>query len=109
MRDHGWLNAEDVSWQLACCRRVADWLPRLEIISLDLGLLLSLYASYRIALAQSFQQLATMKLRFIRRTRALRLNKVDTLIPLGVASKLSKPGGQHVHQFVVSRLRHPGL
>ena len=46
---------------------------------------------------------------FIRRMRAQRLNKVDTLIPLGVASKLSKPGGQHVHQFVVSRLRHPGL
>ena len=24
-----------------CCRPVADWLPRLEILSLDLGLLLS--------------------------------------------------------------------
>ena len=31
------------------------------------------------------------------------------LIPLGVASKGSKPGGQHVHQPVVSRLRHPRL
>ena len=30
-----------------------DWLPRLEVLSLDFGLLLSLYAGYRIALAQS--------------------------------------------------------
>jgi hypothetical protein len=28
---------------------VAEWLPRLEIVSLDLGLLLSLYSGYRIA------------------------------------------------------------
>jgi hypothetical protein len=32
---------------------VADWLPRLEILFLDLGLLLSLYSGYRLALAQS--------------------------------------------------------
>jgi hypothetical protein len=37
----------------ACCRPVAEWLPRLEILFLDLGLLLSLYTGYRIALAQS--------------------------------------------------------
>ncbi len=36
----------------ACCRPVAEWLPRLEILCLDCGLLLSLYAGYRIALAQ---------------------------------------------------------
>jgi hypothetical protein len=46
---------------------------------------------------------------FIREKRARRLKKVDTLIPLGVVSKGSKPGGQHVHQFVVSRVRRPGL
>jgi cytochrome c oxidase assembly factor CtaG/polyferredoxin len=40
-------------WTAACCRPVADWLPRLEVLSLDLGLLLSLYTGYRIALAQS--------------------------------------------------------
>jgi hypothetical protein len=40
-------------WQSACCRPVADWLPRLEILFLDLGLLLSLYSGYRIALNQS--------------------------------------------------------
>jgi len=40
-------------WQGACCRPVADWLPRLEILFLGLGLLLSLYSGYRIALIQS--------------------------------------------------------
>jgi hypothetical protein len=46
---------------------------------------------------------------FIRRMRAPRLKKVDMLIPIEVALKLFKPGGQHVHQSVVSRVRHPGL
>jgi ferredoxin len=39
-------------WRWACCRPVADWLPRLEILFLDLALLLSLYSGYRIALTQ---------------------------------------------------------
>ena len=37
---------------------------------------------------------------------APRLREVDTLIPIGVVSKGSKPGGQHVHEFVVSRIRY---
>jgi ferredoxin len=40
-------------YRCACSRPVADWLPRLEILFLDFGLLLSLYSGYRIALAQS--------------------------------------------------------
>jgi hypothetical protein len=40
-------------WAAACCRPVGDWLLRLEILFLDLGLLLSLYTGYRLALAQS--------------------------------------------------------
>ena len=32
---------------------MADWLPRLEIVCLGLGLLLSLYVGYRVALTQS--------------------------------------------------------
>jgi hypothetical protein len=40
-------------WVWSCCRPVAEWLPRLEILFLDLGLLLSLYTGYRIALSQS--------------------------------------------------------
>ncbi|HEV3340472.1 MAG TPA: cytochrome c oxidase assembly protein [Pirellulales bacterium] len=51
--DHGWAIFGEPEWARACCRPVADWLPRLEILSLDLGLLLSLYAGYRIALAQA--------------------------------------------------------
>jgi ferredoxin len=38
-------------WAGACCRPGMNWLPRLEILFLDLGLLLSLYVSYRLALA----------------------------------------------------------
>ena len=33
----------------ACCRPVMGWLLRLEILFLDVGLLLSLYAGYRLA------------------------------------------------------------
>jgi cytochrome c oxidase assembly factor CtaG len=42
--------ASPPAWALACCRPVADWLPRLEIFCLDCGLLLSLYTGHRIAL-----------------------------------------------------------
>ena len=50
--DLGWHFLGEPAWGLACCRPVAEWLPRLEIVSLDLGLLLSLYTGYRIALSQ---------------------------------------------------------
>jgi cytochrome c oxidase assembly factor CtaG/polyferredoxin len=40
-------------WRYACCRPVADWLPRLEILFLDVGFLFSLYAGLRIARTQS--------------------------------------------------------
>ena len=45
----GWHVLGTPEWGGACCRPVADWLPRLEIVCLDLGLLLSLYTGYRIA------------------------------------------------------------
>jgi cytochrome c oxidase assembly factor CtaG len=51
--DLGWTGLGEPEWACACCVAVADWLPRLEIVCLGLGLLLSLYAGYRIALAQS--------------------------------------------------------
>jgi cytochrome c oxidase assembly factor CtaG len=41
------------AWIRACCRPVADWLPRLQIVFLDLGFLLALYSAYRIALNQT--------------------------------------------------------
>jgi hypothetical protein len=54
--DLGWPALGEPQWVAACCRRpVADWLPRLEVLFLDFGLLLSLYAGYRIALAQSLR------------------------------------------------------
>ena len=45
----GFPKVGEPQWNLACCRPVADWLPRLEIVYLDFGLLLSLYTGYRIA------------------------------------------------------------
>jgi polyferredoxin len=51
--DHGWSALGQPRWVAACCRPVADRLPRVEILFLDLGLLLSLYTGYRLALAQS--------------------------------------------------------
>jgi polyferredoxin len=60
--DHGWAIFGEPEWARVCCRPVADWLPRLEILSLDLGLLLSLYAGYRIALAQSPRASQALKL-----------------------------------------------
>jgi cytochrome c oxidase assembly factor CtaG len=36
-------------WVCNCCRPVGDWVLRLELLALDGGLLLSLYAGYRIA------------------------------------------------------------
>ncbi len=47
--DLGFSPAATASWPAACCQPVGDWLPRWEILLLDLGLLLSLYTGYRIA------------------------------------------------------------
>ena len=51
--DLGWPIFGPPVWTAQCCRPVAHWLPYMEILCLDFGLLLSLYAAYRIALAQS--------------------------------------------------------
>ncbi len=51
--DLGWAGLGEPHWGYGCCRPAADWLPRMEILCLDVGWLLSLYAGYRIALAQS--------------------------------------------------------
>jgi hypothetical protein len=42
-------------WVAGCCRTAADGLLQIEIVFLDLGMLLSLYTGYRIALAQAPQ------------------------------------------------------
>ncbi len=51
--DLGWTALGEPSWVASCCRAVGGWLPRLEILFLDMGLLLSLYTGYRITLAET--------------------------------------------------------
>jgi cytochrome c oxidase assembly factor CtaG len=51
--DLGWTSLGAPEWVGACCRPIAEWLPRLEILFLDFGLLLSLYTAWRITLSQS--------------------------------------------------------
>ena len=53
LHDLGWIALGEPHWVAACCRTAATWLPRLEVLFLDLGLLLSLYTGYRIALVRS--------------------------------------------------------
>jgi hypothetical protein len=48
--DLGWPLLGAADWSRACCRPVATWLLRLEVLFLQLGMLLSLYAAYRISL-----------------------------------------------------------
>jgi ferredoxin len=60
--DLGWAILGEPAWAGACCRPFADWLPRLEIVFLDVGLLLSLYSAYRIALSQSGRASLVLKM-----------------------------------------------
>jgi cytochrome c oxidase assembly factor CtaG len=59
--DLGWGILGEPAWSLTCCRPVGDWLPRLQVISLDVGLLISLYTAYRIARSESPGQLRAMR------------------------------------------------
>jgi len=54
--DLGWTLFGKPQWGRACCQFVGEWLPRLEILFLDLGLLLSLYTGYRIALRSAVRR-----------------------------------------------------
>jgi hypothetical protein len=56
--DHGWATLGPPQWSRACCRPVMDWILYLEILFLDFGLLLSLFAVYRVARSQSPRPLA---------------------------------------------------
>jgi cytochrome c oxidase assembly factor CtaG len=58
--DWGWTVAGDPEWSSACCRPVQGWLTRLEILSLDFGLVLSLYVGYRIARDRSPRPLGAL-------------------------------------------------
>ena len=58
--DLGWTFLGEPRYQCSCCRPVGDWLLRLQILFLDAGLLMSLYAGYRIAVAQSSKSSRTL-------------------------------------------------
>ena len=58
----GWAVLGRPAWVAACCKPVADWLPRLEILFLDMGLLVSLYTGYRIASNQTQRCSVALKL-----------------------------------------------
>jgi polyferredoxin len=51
--DTGGVSLGEPQWVAACCRPVGTWLLRLEVLFLDVGLLLSLYTTYRIAKSRS--------------------------------------------------------
>ena len=51
--DLGWASQGDPDFVCDCCKPVRPWLLHLEILFLDLGLLLSLYTGYRIALSEA--------------------------------------------------------
>ena len=51
--DLGWTTSGAPLWGGSCCRTAPDWLPRVEIVCLDFGLLLSLYAGYHISTTRS--------------------------------------------------------
>jgi cytochrome c oxidase assembly factor CtaG/polyferredoxin len=45
----GFASVGQPAWQCACCQPVGEWLLSAEILVLEVGLLLSLYAAFRIA------------------------------------------------------------
>jgi len=53
LADHGWAGLGAPEWVCACCRPVANWLLKFEIVALDLGLLLSFAVGYRIARSEA--------------------------------------------------------
>jgi cytochrome c oxidase assembly factor CtaG len=59
--DFGRMFLGEPEWSCACCGPVADWLPRLEIVFLDTGLLLALFTGYRISVGLSARPLQALK------------------------------------------------
>jgi cytochrome c oxidase assembly factor CtaG/polyferredoxin len=51
--DHGGTALGTPEWVSACCRPIGNWLLKLEILTLDLGLLLSFAVGYRIARSEA--------------------------------------------------------
>lgn len=51
--DCGWSVLGEPHWQCSCCSSVAPWITQLQVLMLDVGLLASLYAGFRIAEANT--------------------------------------------------------
>jgi hypothetical protein len=51
--DHGWHLLGAPLWHCACCEGAAAWIPRIELLMLDVGLLASLHIGFRIAEANT--------------------------------------------------------
>lgn len=49
-------------WSCACCRPMTDWLPCLEIVALDIGLLATLYVIWKFALSLAPSAAAAWKI-----------------------------------------------
>jgi hypothetical protein len=47
--DFGWGAAGAADWSCACCRPTPDWLLKVELLMLDMGLVASWYAAWRVA------------------------------------------------------------
>ena len=59
--DLGAISLGTPEWGCACCDGIAAWLPRLELIFLDFGLLGSLYVGYRIAATNTQDAICAVK------------------------------------------------
>ena len=59
--DLGWTFLGAPQWSCSCCAAGMEWLPRLEIAILDVGLLASLYVAYRIAIRPAGPTRAALK------------------------------------------------
>jgi hypothetical protein len=59
--DLGFTSLGVPEWACTCCGPVTDWLPRIEILFLDLGLLLTLHTGYRISLGLSSRPSQALK------------------------------------------------
>ena len=59
--ERGWTALGEPLWQCACCQGAAAWIPHVEILMLDFGLLASLYAGFRIAEAGAVNTAQALK------------------------------------------------
>jgi hypothetical protein len=59
--DQGWSALGAPIVQCACCQPASNWIPHLEILMLDFGVLLSLYTAFRIAETTASQVTQALK------------------------------------------------